>query len=236
MHGDFGRALVPLLAAKQGTTADPHGVKEPFLYQQGEPWMQPVVDFLSWLVRAGLAIPLYGNDGRLNGYSGRYRLTAAGALLLDASDDHPFVPKFVERVVVRCPGLPDEVPVHLTDARACLDHGLGRPAVVLMGLAYEAAENDVVDHLEGQGKLRLKPNARAAEKIARVKDVIPTLLTDLEARGTATAAWDFADRLRERRNHASHANTYPRFDDLSEVHEFMLSAGRNLPGLWSVRV
>jgi hypothetical protein len=29
--------------------------KEPFLYQQAEHWMQPIIDFTSWLVRSGLA-------------------------------------------------------------------------------------------------------------------------------------------------------------------------------------
>jgi hypothetical protein len=237
MHGDFGRALVPLLAAKNGVPADPQFVKEPFLYQQAEPWMRAVADFTSWIVRAGLAIPLYRGQGRENGYASSYRLTTAGERILDATGDHPFLPGFLERIGQRCAGLPDEVFAHLVDAQACLDHGLGRPAVVLTGLAYEAAENAAIEHLEKNRGLLLKKGAKAAERIAATTKLIPNLFGgDPERAGRALAAWDFADRLRERRNHASHPKAYPDFSDLAEIHEFIVSAGRHLPGLWSVNV
>jgi hypothetical protein len=131
------------------------------------------------------------------------------------------------------------VAVHLADAQTCVDHGLGRPAVVLTGLAYEVAEDAAIDHLGS--KLAIKKGAKAAEKIAAVRDAIPVLLSqptnpiEAEKRGAAEAAWDFADRLRARRNQGSHPGPYPDFTDLSEVHELMLSAARHLPGLWSVR-
>lgn len=234
IHGDLGRALVPLLTERRGTPATPdliHRLKEPFLSAQGEAWMQLMVDFLAWTVRAGLTFPLYDATG----YPSRYRLTAAGGRMLEGTDDHPLLPGFLDRIVKRCPGLPDEVSVHLVDARACLEHGLGRPAISLMGLAYEVAEDGALDYLVDAGKLRVRNGARVAEKIAAVKVALPTLLTDLEHRGAAAAAWDFADHLRARRNHASHPKAYPDFSDLTEVHEFIVSAGRHLPGLWSVR-
>jgi hypothetical protein len=238
MHGDLGRALVPLLAQKkEGIVADPQHVKEPFLYQQSEAWMQPIVEFASWLVRAGLAVPLVAHDTRSNGYTGRYRLTVAGARLVDGSGDHPLLPGFLERVRQRCPGLPAEVVVHLADARSCLDHGLPRPAVVLAGLAYEAAENDVIDYLSHQGKLKFKSkNPKAAERIAAVRVVLPTLLPDAEKCASATLAWDFGDILRRRRNTASHPQAVPDFTDVAEIHELLVSAGHHLPALWSVRI
>src|SRR6266700_1583293 len=130
IHGDFGLEIVPLLAqAKNRTGVDPNAVKEPFLSEQGHPWMLPVIDFTAWLVAAGLAVPLQFNTS--SGYRVPYGLTTAGFRLFGGYEDHPSLPGFVDRVVARCPGLPDEVPVHLVDARACLDYGLGRPAVSL---------------------------------------------------------------------------------------------------------
>jgi hypothetical protein len=170
----------------------------------------------------------------VTGYPTAYRITSVGAQFLDLDEDHPLLPDFVERVVARCPDLPDEVAVHLSDAHSCVEHGLGRPAVVLAGLAYEAAEDAIIDHLGN--RVSVKSGAGAAARIAAVRKAIPTLMPDLEERGRADAAWDFADRLRERRNNGSHPRSYPDFSDLSEVHELLLSAGRHLPGLWSVRV
>jgi hypothetical protein len=234
MHGDLGRALVPLLAERKGVTVDAQmieAVKEPFLSEQGQPWMQEVVEFISWLVGARLVFPLYHQSG----YPLRYRLTQAGIRLLDSNDDHPVLPGFLERLQKRCLGLVDEVMVHLIDARDCLDHGLARPAVALIGVAYECAEDEVIEHLESEGKLVIPKNAKTAVKIAAVRNAIPVLFPDLEKRGAALAAWDFADRLRDRRNQASHPRALYDFGDISEVHELLLSAGRHLPGLWSVK-
>jgi len=235
IHGHFGLEIVPLLAAaKNRTGIDRNAVKEPFLSELNQSWMTPVIDFTAWLVTTGLAIPLQYNSG--NGYPGAYRLTTAGEKLLNSPEDHPFLPGFVTRLVARCSGLPEEVGAHLVDARACLDNGLGRPAISLLGLAYEAAEDAAIDYLNSCGKLRVRSGARAAAKISAVKAVLPKLIDDLEQRGIAVAAWDFADQLRARRNHASHPKAYPDFSDLAEVYEFVVSAGRHLPGLWSVRV
>ncbi|HEX4418355.1 MAG TPA: hypothetical protein VH165_10675 [Kofleriaceae bacterium] len=62
------------------------------------------------------------------------RLTARGARLLDGSDDNPMLPGFLDRIKDRCHGLPESAIALLVDARACLDHSLMRPAVVLRPL------------------------------------------------------------------------------------------------------
>jgi len=80
------------------------------------------------------------------------------------------------------------------------------------------------------------------DKIKAVRKAIPDLLgspanpTEAESLGASEDAWDFANRLRARRNQGSHPGAYPDFADLAEVHEWLISAGRHLPGLWSVRV
>jgi hypothetical protein len=235
VHGEFAASFLPALGERTGISVQPRA-REMFRIGQSDPGMQPLIDFLAWIVGSGLAIPLHNADPNIGGYATRYRLTSAGSLLLDADQDHPVLPGFVGRVVARCKDLPDEVAVHLADAQTCVENRLGRPAVVLAGLAYEAAEDAAIAHLEAEGKLNLRKNAKAAEKIAEVKRVIPSLFTDIESRSRADAAWGFADQLRARRNDGSHPRAFPDFSDLSEVHELLLSAGRYLPGLWSVRV
>jgi hypothetical protein len=234
VHGEFAASVLPLLGVKRGMVVD-SGAAGPFFNGLASSWMQPVIDFLAWIAISGLAMPLYDSNPNVGGYAVRYRLTSTGARFLDADEDHPLLPGFVERVVKRCKDLPDEVAAHLADAQTCAEHGLGRPAIVLAGLAYEAAEDAAVEFLETAGKLKLRRNAKAAEKISEVKKIIPTVLTDIERRSRAETAWDFADRLRERRNQGSHPGAFPDFSDMTEVHELLLSAGRNLPGLWSVR-
>jgi hypothetical protein len=137
-------------------------------------------------------------------------------------------------VLASCPKLPDDGGVLLADARTCLDAGLGRPAVILAGVAYEVARDAAAEQLEAAGKLAAKKGRRAAQQIVDVKAIPPALFADLEERGRALAAWDFADRRRDRRNQGSHPGEYPDFSDGGEVHEYLLSAGRHLPGLWSV--
>jgi hypothetical protein len=232
VYAAFAHPLLKLLAAGTEIAVN-NDVRAPFLNGQALPWMRPLIDFFAWMVGAGLAIPVY--DQPANGYPARYRFTTDGNVVFLADEDHPLLPDFVDRVVARCPGLPEEVPVHLVDARACLDVGLRRPAVSLMGLAYEAAENEAIEFLEKNRGLVLKKDARAAQRIAAVLKLVPQLFGgDLDRQGRARAAWEFADQLRDRRNHASHPKAYPDFGDADEVQEFLVSAGRNLPALWSV--
>jgi hypothetical protein len=231
LHGDFGVHMAPILAKRKQMTIDPHFAKEPFLMDQREPWMREVVEFFWWMVRSGLAIPLMNHQG---GYPSQMRMTSAGARLLESTDEHPLLPGFLERMRVRSPGLPDEVIVHLVDAQACLEHALARPAIVLIGLAYETAIVGVVTALGGRGVVAAEVAEQgAAKKIAAVRAALPKLSLEKEAYFSALAAWDFADLLRRRRNDGSHSKPVYDFSDLGEIHEFFLSATRHLPVLWT---
>jgi hypothetical protein len=239
LHGDFGWHMVAILADMRGekleTEAHRLG-KEPFLSDQHRPWMKDVVEFLWWLTRVGLAFPLLDTGNAP--YFGRMRVTAAGARFLSSDDqDHALLPVSLERVRQRCPGLPDQVLAHLEDGRACLDHGLPRPAVVLIGLAYEAAVEAIVENLVANGLLdgSVVRRQTALGRIALVTALLPNLFADREAMSAATAAWAFADHLRKRRNDASHTKPAYDFTDIGEVHEFLASALRHLPILWCTR-
>lgn len=249
MHGDFGLELARLLQHKAGRSqVDAIRLKEVFMDDDamGKEWMRGVIEFLWWLARSGLAVELqravvHGNQ--VARYPFSMRLTKRGMRLLDGSDDNPMLPGFLDRVGGRCPGLPDAVTALLVDARACYDHSLMRPAVVLMGVAYELAIEHVVEALVTKNLvLPNTPGQKAGERIKRIKALlatpatINTVLPNSDDRTAAGAAYDFADHLRQRRNEAAHTTPLFDFDHTAETEEFLISAGRHLPALWSLAV
>ena len=74
--------------------------------------------------------------------------------------------------------------------------------------------------------------ARANERIAMLKKLLPKLELSKDDVRMATAAIDFADDLRVRRNDGSHTTPRWPFDGSAEVEELILSAVRHLPALW----
>lgn len=232
VHGSLGRHLVPVLAERKGVEdADVNSLKEPFLTALAEPQLEPVLEFLTWMVNCGYALPL-GSSGM---YPTCFHLTYRGKALLSSTGDHPSLPGFMSRLSNRCPDLPEAALTHMQDARACLELGLNRPSVVLLGVGYEAVVDEIVDRLIQRHLLHPKVKAhRAAKRIAALRDEVVPRAGDTETRFAARHACDFADHVRQRRNDAAH--TAPRYDftDGSEVEELLVSAGRHLPWLWAL--
>lgn len=241
MHGDLGRRAIPLLAKRKGATEpsseEIHTMKEPFLDCLGLPWMSGVLEFAWWLERAGLAVVIQRQQ---DGYPVNLRLTKRGARLLDRGDDDPLLPGGLENLVARCPGLPAGALALLVDARTCFDHSLLRPAVVLMGVAYELAIEEVINVLVTKGLVHPNtPAQEAGERLKRVRDFVRSeavkhVLPNRDDRRRAEAAYDFADTLRLRRNEAAHTRPAYDFEHAAETEEFLVSAGRHLPALWSL--
>jgi len=242
MHGDFGPHVLSLLAERKGTKLRDDEVqvmKERFGDGLSNEWMTGVAEFVWWLIRAGLAVDTERTAKRF--YPQKLRLTRRGVSWLSSTEaDDPLLPGFLDRIRVRCPALPEGVVSLLVDARACLDHTLHRPAVVLMGVAYELAIETVVGELVNKNLLPSGSGDKLpAEKIARVKTFIAGpdvkhILTESDEVRAASAAYDFADTLRLRRNDAAHTTPAFDFSHRSETEEFLISAGRHLPGIWSL--
>jgi hypothetical protein len=216
---------------------DPSGVQYPLnvMVSLADLEVSGVVEFLVWFVRAGFAWPLGSSSERM---PDTLRLTAAGHRFLRASEDHPFLPGFIDRLLTRCPGLPDDVVSLMVDARACLDQGLMRPAIVLLGVSYEVAVEHVVVSLSSPPRALLPTtlvDASAAKCIAEIDKLVdsqfpgPTMKDD---RAAVHTAYEFANQLRRRRNDAAHTQPTYGFEDREEVEELIVSAGRHLPNLW----
>jgi len=251
---NFGRELVKLL--------DPCGTEratqlgEVFLDDDamGMEWMSNVLEFLWWLIRAGLAIELRREvdtrttiPGQEHGhtthrYPIEFRLTARGVRFLDDTQndaDNPMLPGFLDRIGLRCPGIPESVVALLVDARACFDHSLMRPAVVLMGVAYEVAIERVVEELVSKHFLEAKDRETAKDRIKRINtllnsDIAKKACPNSDARTLAEEAYRFAEQLRQRRNDAAHTKPAFDFTHTPETEEYFVSAGRFLPGIWSL--
>ena len=253
MHGDLGLEMVKLLAERKGGShVDANALKEPFQDDEAmfREWMGGVAEFIWWLARSGIAVEhTYGDkSNNPSRYQARVfptsmRLTARGVRLLDGSDDDPLLPGFLDRIKLRCPELPDGAMALLVDAHACLDRSLLRPAVVLMGVAYELVIEEVVHRLEPKGLVKEKTiDAEAGVRLKRIRELFRTdekikhVFPDRDDRRRAEAAYDFADVLRLRRNEAAHTRPAYDFEHAGEVEEFLVSAGRHLPALWSLAV
>lgn len=247
LHGHLGLHIVPLLAKRKGEVlATQKGeaypgfeeavqMKEAFIKCLGEPWMAGVFEFVVWFTRAGLGVPLVaGNEP----YPINIRLTRAGERLLDHAGDHPLLPGAIERTCSRCADLPDDVAGLLADARACIDHGLLRPSISVLGVAFEVAIEAVVEALIAKSVLAGSvADAGAAVRIREVKGKIDAVLPgatmqERDDRFATHAAYDFAHALRRRRNDASHTTPTYGFDDRGETEELFVSALRHLPNLW----
>ena len=247
LPGHLGLHVVPLLAKRKGETLpalngerypgfeQANQMKEAFIKCLGEPWMSSVLEFVVWFTRAGLGVPLAAGG---EPYPITIRLTRAGERLLDQAADHPLLPGAIERTCSRCADLPDDVIGLLADARACVDHGLLRPAISVLGVAYEVAIESVGESLITKSVLvATVADAGAAVRIREVKAKIDSVLPagtmqERDDRFATHAAYDFAHALRRRRNDASHTTPSYGFDDRGETEELFVSALRHLPNLW----
>jgi hypothetical protein len=255
VQGDFGVELVRLLLTRAGSSqSDVSLASAAFADDEilALEWMTPVVEFLGWLVRSGLVRELgCGTKPNNRGYSWdvprcyatAMRLTLRGVAVLDSPAEDPLLPGTHDRLRYRCPGIPDAVLALFVDAKACLEHALYRPAIVLMGVAYELAIAQVVDALATRNLV--KPNTPTLDASDRLKRVLALLDDDVkikdemklssEERGLAQAAYRFADLLRRRRNEGAHPIPAIDFEHRGETEEFFVSAARYLPGIWLLR-
>jgi len=248
LHGDLGLELVKLLAEQKDVrNVDANRLKEAFQEDAAmfRAWMNPVAEFIWWLVRAGLAVEhTYGNKSpdpsrfHARVFPSSMRMTARGVRFLDGSDDDPLLPGFLDRIKLRCPGLPDGVVALLSDARECVDRCLLRPAVILMGVAYELTIEVAISDLVNKGLLNKSTlELEAGRRLKRLRELlaredIKQLLPERDDRRRADAACDFADQLRLSRNDAAHTRPAYDYEHAGETEEFLVSAGRHLPGLW----
>ena len=230
MHGDLGLLILKIHSETTRAAIVPDA-KEVFLSGQRLPFMARVMDFVWWLARAGLARLELGQVD-----IGGFEMTEKGLKFLASDSDHPLAPEFLDRLRGRFPEIPEGIVLLLEDAQACLEYELLRPALVLLGVAFETAVEAVLMHFVPAALVveRDVRKAQAGERIEMLRGLLPRLqLRDEELR-MSEAALAFADHLRSRRNDAAHTRPAWPFDERDEVEEFLVSAARHVPILWSL--
>ena len=231
LNGSFGIEFLNVLAEVKSVSPLDQVCKEVFYESGGHERLVPLLDALWWGVRTGLLVPgEIGGRGTAT-FGGVFLATSLCRRVLENPDDVPFAPDFVRRAKERCPGLADTVVVHLEDSHACHEIGLERPAVVMLGLAYEAAIEAVLDALAKLGH-QFKMPREAKDRIDLLRKLLPKVVPDDERRRKAEEAIAYAEQLRSRRNQASHTEAHWPFTDHEEVDELLLSGGRHLPEMW----
>jgi hypothetical protein len=233
MHGALGLQLARDLVQATQSAIPPNELKEPFLYAQDAPELASVMDFAWWMIRVGFAVPQFavrGGGSVVGGGVGQppARIEVGGTADLLGL-------QLTVRLLERCPNLAEDVITPIEDAILCMGYRLLRPAVVLLGLAFETAVDDVLEHLAQRAIVELERVGRtAALRIETLRRTLPRLQFQRDELATATAAVDFADHLRDRRNDAAHPIESWPFDDKDEVEELTTSALRHLPHLWGI--
>lgn len=227
--------LVAVLCEHRGQDQPPTKIA-PLLFHLLDDWATPILEFFVWLERAGLAFR-YG--GTTQEPVQRIRLLPAGLTFFDSKDDaHPFVPGWLERVKQRCAQISNDTFDLIVDSHECFEHGLLRASVALLGVAFESVIDDAYNAMIAAGLQLPRPNPnKAAQRLTSVRAGAAMKFpgnSNRDARRSAEQACDFADRLRQRRNDASHRKAAFAFGDRQEVEELLLLAALELPALHSL--
>ena len=146
------------------------------------------------------------NNGRDAVEIGYVSVTPQGDALLTALPRHPRFPGGLQPLVTRHPSLEEEIAPRLDDAARCIDKGLARPAIVMIGLAVETAVQNAEETLTKAGKWPQPPNARInqQQRIGLMTKAIELHYTTKEAKHRLTLAMSLVEQVRVKRNLAAH--------------------------------
>lgn len=127
------------------------------------------IDRVLWMLTArGYGLPVLRTQDRGPEIEA-FRILQAGARMLRAEPASPWSAEYLAGL--KSAGVPESAVTHLSDAIACLRHGLLRPAIVMLGMAYEDVAIHVLKATSGYqerdshsarvGKLRRKLESKA---------------------------------------------------------------------------
>ena len=191
---------------KAGLPADSRPIAGAHTYDPASP-VEHQIDALFWeWISAGLGLPEFETDPRTHATAlSGMRITPRGKEALGGQPPHPASIHFPDSLS----NLNEETRARLEDAAECLRSNLVRPAVVMLGLAYETAVLDVLPRFQIDKPPRL--HAERLEKLLRQLD--GSQLKDDKKR-QARAALTVCRVVSDLRNDAAH----PGPDTFDRVH------------------
>jgi len=158
------------------------------------------------LITDGTLIPrleIAVGGGGINGHQmiaiGYLTLTPLGEALVSAAPDHPRLAGALKRFADRHPKMPPVITARLEDAVMCIEKGLARPAVVMIGLAMECALKEVADSMS-------LPDGHhsAMARLAEIDAACKKRHKKGEKHNKLHLACGHTEMIRERRNAAAH--------------------------------
>jgi hypothetical protein len=147
-------------------------------------------------------------------------------VIVDA--DHPRRPGFAGRFAAKHPEVSVEVVARLDDAAVCLERGVLRAAIVMLGLAFEETLRAAYDAVALPAA---PPPKIARDFLAALRNHVASLsMAKAEDRHVLSIALVAAESVRTERNRAAHPSAV--FDDTNAVEELLVSASRQIPVIW----
>ena len=189
------------------------------------------------LIGDGLLAPRLKEEGNLCVFL-RLSLTEKGERLVAKADEHPLHPGFIKRFRTGAPTATDAVVAHMEDAVSCLEAGVLRPALMMLGLANEVTVRVTHGALTHQGKVN------AAGALSPVRN----LLADIQGVAASWAAGGgskdeehrlklataTSEEIRDERNNAAHPGQ--KVTDAPHVESMLMLGAHHMPVLWEVIV
>jgi hypothetical protein len=191
------------------------------------------------LIGDGLVAPRLKEEGNLCVFL-RLSLTEKGERLATNADAHPLHPGFIKRFRAAAPTAVDPVVAYFEDAVSCLEAGVLRPALMMLGLANEVTVRVTHAGLAHLGKVKAaSPMAKARGLLADIEVAANAWsggkgggLKDEEHRLKLAAV--AAEAIRDERNKVAHPGQ--KVTDGPHVESMLMVGAHHLPVLWEVIV
>ncbi len=182
-------------------------------------------------VNRGWAYPTFVGGHSSGPRAGGLRLTALGEQVCSVRpDDSPSRLGFFERLRGENTGVDEEVFERLIDASACLDSGLARPAVVMLGVAAEVTTAQAFRTVRTLNLTKAKEPEFKEQLVAIVAAIDSVAGLNSEQKHRLHMACVSIETIRVLRNNASHHGN-PNPESLL-VHDQITSACIHLPLVW----
>lgn len=187
------------------------------------------------LIASGLLFPRL--NSLRNGFPHalyKLTLTEKGERVLSNGGEHPLHPGFISRFRTKAPTASDAVVAHLEDAVSCLENGLLRPSLMMLGLANE--ETVRVSHaaLRHQGKVQAAPTLAKTRDLLSSIELIVRGWPGKEEQHRLSLALAAAEVVRVERNDAAHPGK--KVTDEPHIEHLLSLVAHHCATLWEVLV
>lgn len=165
----------------------------------------------------------------------RLTLTKLGQQVCSRTpEDNPSRPGYLERLRPANPKIEDEVFERLIDAANCLEFGLHRPAIVMLGIAAEVTTVWAYKAMKTAGLITKSKDVEFKDQLDAIRENIDHLQQPPDEKHRLSMAFDAIESLRVLRNNAAHHGNPPPDPYLAQ--ERFGSACFHLPVVWQLLI